>query len=77
MNYRTNFPIHIGAVDGKQIELVNPHNIVSLYNNYKNYFCIILMVTYYESYCFILIVVDAYVEFSDFGVFKNTGLKKL
>ncbi|KAJ8911470.1 hypothetical protein NQ315_015237 [Exocentrus adspersus] len=58
---RTNFPNVVGAVDGEHIRLISPmHSGSNYYNNYKNYFSIVLLAVVDSDYRFIAIDVGSY-----------------
>jgi len=69
---KTNFPNCLGAIDGKHIRCINPHNAGSIYYNYKIFFSILLMAVVDSEYCFVVIDVGAYGREGDSTVFKES-----
>lgn len=69
---KTNFPNCLGAIDGKHIRCINPHNAGSIYYNYKKFFSILLMAVVDSEYCFVVIDVGAYGREGDSTVFKES-----
>lgn len=68
-----NFPLCIGALDGKHIVLQKPFNSESEFINYKGH---VLMTLVDVNYSFIYVNVGCQGRISDGGVFKNTNLWK-
>jgi len=71
---RSNFPNLIGAVDGKQVEIINPEG--SLFFGYKGYSCIQLMAVVDADYRFIYVSIGAYGKDCDSKVFSNCSFWK-
>ncbi|CAH2016190.1 unnamed protein product, partial [Acanthoscelides obtectus] len=71
----SNFPLGLGAVDGKHIRVIKPEESGS-FLNYKHYFSIVLMAVEYSNYNFIFIDVGAYGKECDSAVFKETEFWK-
>ena len=71
---RTQFPICIGAEDGKHIRIKMPTGSGSLFYNYKRFFSIVLLASVDANYCFIAIDVGAVGKASDSNIFKNSDI---
>lgn len=74
---KANFPHFFGAIDGKHIRLIKPDKSGSLFNNYKNYFSIVLLAVFDSNYKFVLVDVGAYGKESDSTIFRNSTLYKI
>ncbi|CAH1972683.1 unnamed protein product [Acanthoscelides obtectus] len=72
----SNFPLCLGAVDGKHIRVIKPEESGSMFLNYKHYFSIVLMAVVDSNYNFIFIDVGAYGKECDSAVFKETEFWK-
>ncbi|XP_050293569.1 uncharacterized protein LOC126734088 [Anthonomus grandis grandis] len=73
---KTDFPNCVGAIDGKHIRCINPHNSGSNYFNYKKYFSVVLMAVVDANLSFIAINVGAYGKEGDSTVFRDSPLGK-
>lgn len=71
---RTNFPNVIGAVDGKHIRIVKPHDSGSSFFNYKKYFSIVLMAWVDAEYKFVCVDIGSYGSSSDSSIFKQSNM---
>ena len=71
---RTNFPNVIGAVDGKHIRIVKPHDSGSSFFNYKKYFSIVLMAWVDAEYKFVCVDISSYGSSSDSSIFKQSNM---
>lgn len=67
-----NIPNCCGAVDGKHIRIIAPHNSGSTFYNYKNYFSIVLMAICDADYNFTFVDIGAPGSGSDGGIFSET-----
>ena len=72
---RWNFPICIGALDGKHIRCHCPANSGSLYFNFHGRFSIVLMALCSARYSFLLVNIGAIGSASDGGTFEKSGMK--
>ena len=70
-----NYPLCLGAIDGKHIAIKQPSGSGSLYFNYKHFFSIILLALVDANYCFLYVDVGAPGRCGDAGVFANSSLK--
>lgn len=71
-----NYPHCIGALDGKQIQILRPENTVAEYYNYKGTHSIVLMAIVDAQYKFLYVDIGCQGRISDGGVFKNTSFHK-
>lgn len=71
-----NFPLCLGAIDGKHIRVIKPEKSGSMFLNYKHFFSIVLMAVVDANYNFIYIDVGAYGKECDSAVFKETQFWK-
>lgn len=73
---KAHFPNCIGAVDGKHIEIIKPHDSGSMFFNYKGYFSIVLMAVVDSEYRFTFVDIGAYGKDADPTIFGNTSFWK-
>ncbi|KAK3798318.1 hypothetical protein RRG08_034716 [Elysia crispata] len=69
-----NFPLCIGALDGKHVRVRCPKNSGSMFYNYKHFFSIVLQALVDAHYRFIVIDVGGYGKQSDGGTFQASSL---
>lgn len=70
------FPMCIGALDGKRILLQKPNNTGSEFYDYKGHFSMIMLAVVDANYKFIYVDVGACGRASDGGVWDRCSLKK-
>lgn len=73
-NEYANFPNCLGAIDGKQIRIIQPVDSGSLYYNYKNFFSMVLLAVCDVNYMFTFVDVGSYGKASDSTVYKESVL---
>ena len=70
-----NFPLCIGALDGKHIRCQCPTNTGSVHFNFHGWFSIVLMALCSARYLYLLVNIGAVGSESDGGIFKACGMK--
>lgn len=73
---RANFPMCLGAIDGKHIRIQNFPNSGSMYFNYKKYYSIVLLAIVDCQYKFLFADIGAYGKDCDSSVFQGTNFWK-
>ncbi|KAK3758847.1 hypothetical protein RRG08_022191 [Elysia crispata] len=73
---RFQFPLCLGAIDGKHIRIKKPNKSGSKYYNYKHFFSIILLAVTDASGKFVVVDVGSCGGNSDGGVFSRSSLGK-
>lgn len=72
--HRANFPLCLGAVDGKHIRITKPPGSASLYFNYKHFYSIVSLAVVDSNYRFTYIHVGSFGKDSGSTIFKNSSL---
>lgn len=74
-----NFPLCVGAIDGKHVQVKAPSHSGSLYYNYKHHFSIVLMAIVDADGKFLVVDVGSRgsCTCSDSGIFTDTSFYKL
>ena len=70
-----NFPLCIGALDGKHVRCHCPANSGSLYFNFHGWFSVVLMALCSARYSYLLVNIGAVGSASDGGIFERSGMK--
>jgi hypothetical protein len=74
--HRWNFPMCVGAIDGKHVRIRAPKRSGSLFYNYKNFFSVVLLAVVGPDYEFMLTDHGAYGSTSDSAIFGNSAMGK-
>ena len=74
---RWNFPLCLGAIDGKHVQLKAPFHSGSQYYNYKSHHSIVLMAIVNAAGTFLVIDVGGFGSCSDGGIFQDSSFFKL
>lgn len=69
-----NFPLCLGAIDGKHFRVKCPQQSGSMFYNYKHFYSIVLQAVADANYKFICIEVGGYGKQSDGGTFRHSSL---
>ena len=71
-----NFPLCLGALDGKHIAIRKPTGSGSKFYNYKHFCSVILLAVCDANYKFLFIDIGSQGQCSDGGVFRESDLKE-
>lgn len=69
---KANFPMCIGAIDGKHIRIENFPHAGSMNFNYKHYYSIVLLAIVDADYNFLFVDIGAYGKDCDSAILQNT-----
>ncbi|XP_014667953.1 PREDICTED: uncharacterized protein LOC106809400 [Priapulus caudatus] len=75
-NEKWDFPLCLGALDGKHVAIRQPGYSGSQFFNYKHFFSVILLALVDADYRFIYVDIGAAGRCGDAGVFRESTLKK-
>ena len=70
-----NFPLCIGALDGKHIRCHCPANSGSIYFNFHGWYSIVLMALCSARYSYLMVNIGSVGSASDGGIFERSGMK--
>lgn len=69
---KANFPMCLGAIDGKHIRIENFPNSGSMHFNYKHYYSVVLLAVVDADYKFIFVDIGAYGKDCDSSILQRT-----
>lgn len=72
-----NFPLCVGAIDGKHVQMKAPAHSGSLYYNYKHHFSIVLLAVVDANGKFLIVDVGSHGSCSDSSIFTDTAFYNL
>jgi hypothetical protein len=70
---RAQFPHCICVTNGKLVRILKPEASVSMYYNYRNYFCAVLLAVGDSNYCVVYVDIGSCGKYSDSKIFDNSA----
>ncbi len=66
-----NFPLCLGAIDGKHVMIRAPDNSGTMFYNHKHFFSIVLLAVIDANYCFSTVSIGSFGKENDAGIFGS------
>ncbi|XP_052249754.1 putative nuclease HARBI1 [Dreissena polymorpha] len=71
-----NVPLACGAIDGKDVAIICPHNTGSLFHNYKGFFSVVLLALVDADYKIVWTDIGGYGSMSDARIYNESEMKE-